>query len=420
MRNLFVIILFTIGYQVSGQTIQEYYSRAIAAYDSANYEAFLENMENAYQLNHTHPTILYNVAAGHALTGNPKKSILFLRKAILLNASLPFQEDSDFASIRNQKDFIDLTEEASKLNEPLESGVVAFKLSEVDLHPEGITYHEKEGAFFVSSVRKGKIVKVQDGEVSVFRDGLPNSVMGLGIDEKNKILWACTTPTENHENGNGSIASLLKFDLKGRLLNEFISPDKEAWFGDLIVASNGDVYVTSSSQKIPAIYKYDAELNEFDTFLELNELVSLQGIALNEDENIIYLSDYKYGLYWISLSKKKLNTLQNGTEHPLKGIDGLYYNDNSLIAIHNGLKPFQVVKYKLNKPGDIIKSFEFLEKALPDMNEPTLGTIVDDDLYYIANSPWPFYDKENNFQSADASDPVIRKVSTNVRKKILE
>src|SRR6478736_4914990 len=70
---------------------------------------------------------------------------------------------------------------------------IAFRLTEKDLIPEGITFDPTTKSFYVSSINKRKIVKVDEqGRVSDFipsgQDEI-GEVLGLKI-AKGK-LWAC-------------------------------------------------------------------------------------------------------------------------------------------------------------------------------------------------------------------------------------
>jgi hypothetical protein len=70
------------------------------------------------------------------------------------------------------------------------------------------------------------------------------------------------------------------------------------------------------------------------------------------------------------------------------GIDGLYAVGRELVGIQNGIGPYRVVRLRLDAPGDRIVSVEVLERARPDYAEPTLGVVVGDELFYVANSQW--------------------------------
>jgi hypothetical protein len=56
-----------------------------------------------------------------------------------------------------------------------------------------------------------------------------------------------------------------------------------------------------------------------------------------------------------------------------------------------------------------IESIETLAMNLPQFDEPTLGTVVDDNFYFVANSHWNRFDAENNLPE-DLSGPIVLRV----------
>jgi hypothetical protein len=91
------------------------------------------------------------------------------------------------------------------------------------------------------------------------------------------------------------------------------------------------------------------------------------------------------------------------------GIDGLYRHGNRLIAIQNGIQPHRVVAMKLSGDGLAIESSEILAMNLPEFDEPTLGTVVGDDFYFVANSHWNRFDADNNLPD-DLVGPIVLKI----------
>ena len=66
------------------------------------------------------------------------------------------------------------------------------------------------------------------------------------------------------------------------------------------------------------------------------------------------------------------------------------------------------MRLKLNLPDSNI------EKAIPVLNEPTLEVIVDNTFYFVANSRWAGYDKNNDiFPSDKLIEIIILKTSLN-------
>lgn len=148
-------------------------------------------------------------------------------------------------------------------------------------------------------------------------------------------------------------------------------------------------------------------MEQLELFHLFEDLVSLQGLTFDEAQENLFFSDYRGGLFKLNLESGTRTKLANYTRQSLKGVDGLYMHNNRLIAVHNGLKPYQLTAYQLNSDQTAITSFEHLDRALPEMGEPTLGTLVGDKLYYIANSPWPHYDRERQLDPEKLKSTLI-------------
>ncbi|TAI48087.1 hypothetical protein [Flagellimonas allohymeniacidonis] len=411
-----IVLLIAFGLtSVFGQSdLQKIHDQGKKAYEAGDYVSFLDKMTQANALRPNHPSILYNLAAAFALNERKQESTNALKKVIWMNANLPFQKDEDFVGLAEYPLFQKLVEQAEHLSKEIRKGETIIELQDKLLHPEGIAYSEKKGKFYVGSVHQRKILAVdKEGEVSEFASGGHlNAIMGLKVDEKNQRLWACSTPIAEMmgESENGT-AQVVCFDLgTGEVLASYSAPHDNAWLGDLTISQEGDVYASNSNAEQPIVYKVVEGEEKLQVLFESPKLISLQGIALNSDESVLFVADYREGIFRYHFETARLSAIKNNLQHPLKGIDGLYYHDGSLIAIHNGLRPFRIVKYQLNPPEDEIDSFEFIEKALPEMNEPTLGVMVGDDLYYVTNSPWGAYDEEKKLKESEITNPIIRKV----------
>ena len=83
----------------------------------------------------------------------------------------------------------------------------------------------------------------------------------------------------------------------------------------------------------------------------------------------------------------------------------------SLIAIQNGINPHRVVRLSLNRNGDAVERFDVLEANNPLFDEPTLGVVVKDTFYYVANSQWGAIDNKGQLAPAEKlREPVILKM----------
>jgi len=63
----------------------------------------------------------------------------------------------------------------------------------------------------------------------------------------------------------------------------------------------------------------------------------------------------------------------------------------------------------LSADGTAIESAEILAMNLPQFDEPTLGALVGDDFYFVANSHWNRFDADNNLPE-DLSGPIVLKI----------
>ena len=420
-----LLLFFTILQVATAQEkdLNFYYSEGIAAYKNKNYPSFLENFEQAYKIRNDHPTIMYNLAAAYALNHQENKSLEVLSELITFRADTNIISDPDFKSLQQTKGFTELTnkikQQNTKVNLTKEVSTVPGKY-----HPEGIAFDAKENTFYISSIRKGMILKVdENGEISTFYNANKNtwSVSGISIDKKRNRLWACTIATPNFENykkEDEGKSAVLCFDLSnGELIKRYdLRDDNQHWFGDLTINKQGKVYISDSS--FPAIYQTNFEADSLQLLAHYPDLRSLQGIALSNDEKLLYFADYLKGILKVDLAKPELTYLVKHHIHPyyLKGIDGLYFYKNSLLAIQNGVSPIRVCQFELDKSGIEIVKTKLLVNAQPEFNEPTLGTLSKNKLYFIANSPWGLYNKEFTLP-ADEKIPDTMIVETVINKK---
>ena len=93
----------------------------------------------------------------------------------------------------------------------------------------------------------------------------------------------------------------------------------------------------------------------------------------------------------------------------LFGIDGLYRYGDELIAIQNGIRPNRVIALALGSDGISIAASRILARELPEFDEPTLGTVVGDQFYFVANSHWNRFDRDGNLPDG-LSGPIVLKI----------
>ncbi|WP_436517142.1 TPR end-of-group domain-containing protein [Ekhidna sp. To15] len=410
MRKLFYTILTISTLTSSAQGLRELYQEGVQAYEQQDYTLFNKRMYSIDSMRPNYPAVVYNLASSYALLGNPDKSLEVLNKYILMDATQNFSEDKDFVSLEELPAFKAIQVKQNYLTERLDfKKTIEFQL--LASHPESITYSEKQKAFFIGGVRDGNIWKIEEGqEPALWAESTKNSwsVMGLEISKDQKVLWACTSSMnvyENFDQNEEGFASVLKYNLKnGELLETFALPRGHN-FGDLIVDNEENVYISDGTSN--QLYWISKKKGELEVFVDLSERVfNLQGLTLNETQSALFVSDYIDGVYKVNLATREFEKLKiESNDVLIKGIDGLYYDNGSLIGLHNGTNPNRIVRYQLSSDEDKIIAKKTLGQA-GTLGEPTQGVWIKDKFYFIMNSPWGAYDKDGNF-SPDGDKIII-------------
>jgi tetratricopeptide (TPR) repeat protein len=397
---------------------RHYETLAGKAYQSKDYAAFLENMKRAAELRPDHPRIVYNLSAAYALNGRKAEAVDWLGRLARMGLAYPAEKDDDFASLRDSREFAQVLALLRKNGSPVGDAAHAFTVHERGLVPESVAYDPATKSFYVSSVYRRKILRVTSkGEVTEFateRDGLW-SVMGMKVDAARRELWVCTAAQpqmSNYVAAERGRSGVFRFDLRtGRLAGKYMLPDdsKQHWLGDLAVNSRGDVYATDSLS--PALYLLRRGADKFEAVLEGEPFVSPQGLDFSPDEKRLFVADYSKGVFVVDLGTKRYAPLAPAPDSTMLGIDGLYFHRGQLVAVQNGVNPNRVVRLFLSKDLGRVERFQTAAANLPAFDEPTLGVVVKDDFYFVANSQWGTVDGQGRLAPTEKlKEPVVLKL----------
>jgi hypothetical protein len=295
---------------------------------------------------------------------------------------------------------------------PLEaqSVEVAFTISEKDLIPEGIAYDATSRSFFVSSIHKNKIIRIDErNKVTDFiKSGKEGIGQALGVKVSEGKLWVCS----NTGRGNAQDLSMVHaFDLaSGDLVSKWILPSAGEihLFNDLAIDSQGNVIISDSDYG--AIYRVNPKSSSMELLIKDDRLLYANGITMSPDDAVI-VNTFK-GFFKINTVTQELKALPFPNYYVI-GIDGLCFYKQSLVGIQNVTYPVSVNQYQLNATFDTIENAHVLVADHPLFDIPTTGVIVDGWFYFIANSQMSNLEKDKIIDHARLKDVLIMKIKLN-------
>lgn len=393
-----------------GQTQKEIYNQSIQAYQNKNFAQFLQLTQKLDSVRPSHPTYTYNLVCAYALNGKTNEALSVLKKCVLMNNAIGFESENDLSSLKDTEGYKKLLELKSKLEIPVSTSNKQVALSEKALHPEGLLYLNATKTWLASSIRNRKIVSfdIHSGQCTDwFTDKDLLSVFAIKADKNENTLWVATAAMPEMKGYNKNLegqAEVLQLDIKTKTILKRFPLQGNHVFGDLIVAENGDVYISDSGDAV--IFKIKKD--KMEVWLDLKkEAINLQGLAFNDQESQLFIADYMKGILRISMKDTNdRNWLEFPNEATIKGIDGLLWYKNSLLAIHNGVKPIRIIQYLLNQ-NNKITGFKVLDNNRPEFDEPALGTIFNGKLYFFSNSPWKAYDRNFDLDETKFENPTL-------------
>jgi len=284
---------------------------------------------------------------------------------------------------------------------PFGEGKVAFTLPKGDYLFESLGYDPKKKQFLAGSVREGKVYRVgKDGKLEEFiaptaENGLWG-VYAIAVDAENDALYVASTNSvyfKGFRQEDFGKAGVFKFSLSsGKLVAKYLlAADKEArTLSTIAVGKNGQVFAADGVRNI--IYRVDG--GALKVMVENPKLTSIRGLAVSGDGKRLYFADYSLGLFGVDLAAGKGFDLGYQPDRlVLGGIDGLYWYDDALVAIENGMSPKRVIRLRLDKDGHNVAHAMPLDAANPAFTLPTYGTVDGDSLYFVANSQKALYDQ---------------------------
>lgn len=425
-RSLFVAFtILSLLTHVFGQTAEEMTNArqseqaAVKSYEAKAYPDYLKNILLANNSRPNHPRLIYNLASAYAVNGQDVQAMDELERLGKMGLYFAIEKDDDFKALLASDRFKSIQAKLAENRNPVNASSMAFTVADKTLIGEGIAYNAKTRTFYLGSVHQRKIVAIdKNGAATDFSqpgDGLW-SVLGMKVDQSRGWLYVCSAAFPQMRgfiSADKGRSGIFKYDLRtGKLSKKYILPDGNHALGDLELARDGSVYATDSVS--PVVHKIDVKRDKIEEFVRSENFASLQGLAFSGGDKHLYVADYSKGIFRIDTATKQIVQLKAADSITLLGIDGMYFYRGKLLAIQNGVNPHRVICLTISSiNSDRITAFKTLEANHPDFMEPTLGTLIGHELYYVANSQWPLVNEKAELNLEKLRPPVILKLDAN-------
>ena len=351
-------------------------------------------------------TVVYNLGASAARLGHADEAVAALTRLVDAGLSYDVAADEDFASLAGRPDFESLRDHLAANKGAIGTPRRLLAFATTDWLPESLAWDARRRRLFVSDVRHCEIRVVTDptkpspAERRFAR--LPSSAFALGIDAKRQRLWA-TIATVVQGDGcgegppSGQRTALVALDLRSGRVLQRVEAGLPGVLGDLLVASDGTVFVTESVHG--AVLRLRLGAHDLERLDVAGDFPSPQTPALAADGRTLLVPDYARGLATLPLAGCPCASrwAANGPGVFTAGIDGLVRDGATLVAVQNGTSPPRVIRFS-----DDLQRQQVLESGTPGLGEPTHGIVVDGALWFIADVGWDRLD-ESGKRKPDAA-----------------
>jgi streptogramin lyase len=328
--------------------------------------------------------VLYFLAATKMHLGETREALDLLKQCVALDEGFDPSGSSEFAGLRNEHAFAEMVERVKARFPAVAQARRALVTDDKDLIPEGLAWDAKREVFYLGSLHRKKIVQIdRESHVSDFL--LPQQepflpILGIRMDPNDSTIWANTW----EEKPAASRSQILHIDSAGKVLARFAAKDSaQHGFNDLVVRKAGEIFTTDSLAN--QVFRLDPATQAFSPLRLHRQLFYPNGIALADDDQILYIAD-ALGVLKYDVATSASSDVMPGPRNTLAGVDGLYWYRGSLVAIQNGIGTPRVAVHKLAHDGARVSKVSILEFRTTHTVLPTTGAIRGSDFYFIANS----------------------------------
>jgi len=369
--------------------------KANEAYAAKDYLTFRKSLERLNTLRPNNSEYMFQLVIAHALLGEKTPAYNLMLSMQQQGLSYDFTTTENTMSLRDTEVFDYVNDLMIMAGNPVGESETVFTLPQSAVLPETIAWDESRQKFLVGTVADGSILAVgKDGQATeLLRANDENgmwSIFDIIVDQAHNRLWVSSAAIpvfsgfDPVDNGR---SALFEFNLETlELVRRYPVPvdGNPHILGSMVLSPNGDIFIVDRA--LPVIYSKAAGAQKLRAVMASREMVSMRGIAMQPDGNIMYVADREMGIMVIDVKGGRTMKLAAPPTLNLGGIDGLYLWNNRLIVIQNGIKPQRVMRLQLDASGTKVAEVRPLAVSQPEYDYPSFGTLHGEDIYYFASS----------------------------------
>lgn len=410
MKKQVIAFLFALTvFPASGQYVQELYQTAMEARATREDSLFLYSMQ---QLNRKRPLsagVALPLAEAFYRNNRPDEGLDILHQRLGFNSDTLYLSDSLWLHWLGEKERKQLRASRLDVTARLVSSKPAFTLNLTDELIESLAHDPEENQWYFGSAKTGSVYRYnpETQEIIAFlhndNDGR-QGVFSLEINAERRSILVLSSFMDAFETPQSiRRSSIYEYDLQTGVLlgrNDFYDGDEPRLLNDMERYSDGTLFI--SDAYYPAILMQDAKGTMKEFVFDPKGLASTQGLALDQERGLLYVADYRMGLFIYDIfTGEQIYSAFHEAPYTLKGIDGLALDLSKkrplLYAVQNGSSPARILAISLNKDGRSFESVKALDQNNFNEGEPTVGVFVDNRFYFISNAPWPYLGPDGAF-----------------------
>lgn len=382
-------------------------TKANEAYAAKDYQTFSTVLERIRELRPNNSGYMYQQVLAYAQTNDKTKAYALMLSMQQQGLAYDFSLVEATRNIRGTEVFDYVNDLMKMAATPVGESEPVFVLPETVKAPVAIAWDETRGKFLIGTVSEGSIMAVSPaGEISeLLKADAENgmwAIFDIRIDQGRNRLWVTSAATKSfsgYDVADKGRSALFEFNLETlELIQRYPVPvdGRPHILGNMAFNAEGDIFIVD--RVFPILYKKPANEQKLIAVMASREMVSMRGIAMQPDGRLLYVADREMGIMVIDIEGGRAGPLQLPDKLNTGGIDGLYFWNNHLVMIQNGIKPQRIMRLQLDAAGTGVESVRPLAVAQPGFDFPNFGTIKGEDLVYFANS--------QSARSKETSKPV--------------